>query len=88
MRFPAHDRDTVARQLAEAGVQTVVHYPIPIHLQKAYAELGLKAGTFPCARTDSRSTIAGGDVRFGTVSIQSVAMCAVCNISNAQMIEP
>ena len=47
VRFPAHDRDTVAKKLLEAGVQTVIHYPIPIHRQKAYADLGYPAGAFP-----------------------------------------
>jgi len=57
VRFPAHDRDTVARKLADAGVQTVVHYPIPIHLQKAYAEMGLKAGAFPNAEAAAKSIL-------------------------------
>ena len=57
VRLPAHDRDVVARRLTEAGVQTVVHYPIPIHLQKAYAELGLKAGAFPQAEQAARSIL-------------------------------
>jgi len=47
VRFPGHDRDTVAKKLLEAGVQTVIHYPIPIHRQKAYADLGYPAGAFP-----------------------------------------
>ena len=38
-------------------VQTVVHYPIPIHLQKAYAELGYKAGAFPNAEKAAQSIL-------------------------------
>ncbi len=57
VRFPAHDRDTIAKKLGEAGVQTVVHYPIPIHLQKAYAELGYRAGTFPNAERAAKSIL-------------------------------
>lgn len=57
IRLPAHDRDTVAKKLLEAGVQTVVHYPIPIHLQKAYAELGYQAGAFPNAEAAARSIL-------------------------------
>lgn len=57
VRFPAHDRDAVAKKLGEDGIQTVVHYPIPIHLQKAYAELGYPAGTFPCAEAAARSIL-------------------------------
>ena len=35
--------------LGEAGVQTGVHYPIPIHMQPGYADLGYAAGDFPMA---------------------------------------
>ena len=34
-------------RLAEAGVQTGVHYPIPVHLQPAYVDLGYRRGDFP-----------------------------------------
>lgn len=57
VRFPEYDRDTIARKLGDAGIQTVVHYPIPIHLQKAYAELGYKAGAFPNAEAAARSIL-------------------------------
>lgn len=57
VRFPGHDRDAVAQRLLAAGVQTVVHYPIPIHRQKAYAELGHQAGAFPRAEEAARSIL-------------------------------
>ncbi|HVT72650.1 MAG TPA: DegT/DnrJ/EryC1/StrS family aminotransferase [Lacunisphaera sp.] len=57
VRFPRHDRDVVAQKLLERGVQTVVHYPVPIHRQKAYAGLGYAAGTFPCAEEAARSIL-------------------------------
>lgn len=57
VRFPAHDRDTVAQRLLADGIQTVVHYPIPIHRQKAYAEMGLKEGTFPHSEQAARSIL-------------------------------
>ena len=57
VRFPAHDRDAVATALLARGVQTVVHYPIPIHRQKAYAELGYAAGAFPAAEQAARSIL-------------------------------
>lgn len=41
------DRDLVQRRLAENGVQTGIHYPIPVHLQEACADLGYRAGDFP-----------------------------------------
>ena len=41
-------RDALAADLAERGVGTLVHYPIPLHLQPAFAGLG-RAGEFPVA---------------------------------------
>ena len=35
------------RQLGEAGIGTMIHYPIPPHLQPAYAEMNYLCGSFP-----------------------------------------
>jgi dTDP-4-amino-4,6-dideoxygalactose transaminase len=44
-------RDAWRERLSDAGVQTGVHYPIPVHLQPAYRDLGYAAGAFPvCER--------------------------------------
>jgi dTDP-4-amino-4,6-dideoxygalactose transaminase len=45
----ADDRDGLRQHLAENGVATGLHYPVPLHLQPAYAELGYRAGDFPVA---------------------------------------
>jgi dTDP-4-amino-4,6-dideoxygalactose transaminase len=42
-------RDALREHLRAAGVQTGVHYPVPIHLQPAYQDLGYKPGDFPNA---------------------------------------
>jgi dTDP-4-amino-4,6-dideoxygalactose transaminase len=42
-------RDALAAFLAERGIGTLVHYPIPPHLQGAYRDLGHAAGAFPVA---------------------------------------
>jgi dTDP-4-amino-4,6-dideoxygalactose transaminase len=42
-------RDALAAGLHERGVGTLVHYPIPLHLQPAFASLGGKKGDFPVA---------------------------------------
>jgi dTDP-4-amino-4,6-dideoxygalactose transaminase len=42
-------RDELKKFLEDNGVGCAVHYPIPLHLQKAYAHLGHKAGDFPVA---------------------------------------
>lgn len=40
-------RDQLKEVLAGQGIETMVHYPTPPHLQKAYGELGLSEGAFP-----------------------------------------
>lgn len=40
-------RDELQKSLTEAGVGTMIHYPIPPHLQPAYSGLGYKKGDFP-----------------------------------------
>jgi dTDP-4-amino-4,6-dideoxygalactose transaminase len=42
-------RDTLQKQLADAGIATGVHYPTPLPLQPAYAHLGHRPGDFPVA---------------------------------------
>jgi dTDP-4-amino-4,6-dideoxygalactose transaminase len=42
-------RDDLAKHLLQAGIETGIHYPKPIHLQTAYADLGHKKGDFPRA---------------------------------------
>jgi dTDP-4-amino-4,6-dideoxygalactose transaminase len=41
------DREAFQAQLAEAGIGTAIHYPIPLHQQKAYQHLGYSTGDFP-----------------------------------------
>jgi len=43
----ASRRDGLRSHLTQCGIGTQLHYPIPIHLQPAYAELGLGEGAFP-----------------------------------------
>ena len=44
------DRDGLQAHLAEAGIGTLIHYPIPPHMQQAYAGLGLAPDALPLAR--------------------------------------
>lgn len=43
----SEDRERLIAQLQEAGIGTGIHYPIPLHLQKAYASLNYRVGDFP-----------------------------------------
>ena len=43
------ERERVQQQLADAGIGTGIHYPIPLHLSKAYESLFLRPGDFPVA---------------------------------------
>ena len=51
------DRDGLQRRLAEQGVATLIHYPVPPHLQPAYAELGYGPGDFPIAEAMHREVL-------------------------------
>jgi dTDP-4-amino-4,6-dideoxygalactose transaminase len=43
------DRDRIQKDLAAAGIGTGIHYPVPLHLTKAYEVLGFRPGDFPVA---------------------------------------
>ena len=72
IRTPAGVRDALRDHLAGRGVETGIHYPVPLHLQPAYSFLGHRAGDFPvseeaCATVLSLPVHAGlsdGDADF------------------------
>lgn len=43
------NRDDVVEALKQMGISTGLHYPIPLHLQKAYGHMGLAVGLYPVA---------------------------------------
>jgi len=49
-----NERDELQKYLSENGVDSGLHYPIPLHLQEAYEELGYSAGEFPVAEKDTK----------------------------------
>jgi dTDP-4-amino-4,6-dideoxygalactose transaminase len=51
------DRDALREHLAEVGVATALHYPVPLHLQPAYADLGHRLGDFPVAEAAARKIV-------------------------------
>ena len=50
-------RDRLQRSLAEEGIGTLIHYPVPPHLQPAYAELGIGEGSFPITEQIHREVL-------------------------------
>ncbi|BCD60631.1 MULTISPECIES: DegT/DnrJ/EryC1/StrS aminotransferase family protein [unclassified Nitratiruptor] len=48
------NRDEVCKKLNEKGIPTAIHYPKPLHLQKAFSNLGYKLGDFPVAEKVSQ----------------------------------
>ncbi len=51
------ERNGLMAHLAAAGIGTGIHYPVPLHLQKAYKPLGYQAGDFPVAEKLSREIL-------------------------------
>ena len=45
--YSTDNREALMAALKDAGIGTGIHYPIPLHLQKAYASLNYKPGDFP-----------------------------------------
>jgi dTDP-4-amino-4,6-dideoxygalactose transaminase len=41
------DRDSLRDHLTQRGIETGLHYPVPLHMQEAYASLGYRVGDFP-----------------------------------------
>lgn len=51
------NREKFEKYLEENGIGTVIHYPIPPHLSKAYEYLGYKKGDFPIAERYAETVI-------------------------------
>jgi len=53
----AADRDGLQRALGSEGIQTAVHYPLPIYLMPAYTDARYKAGDFPVAEASAGTVL-------------------------------
>ena len=51
------DRDELQRMLQAEGIQTGLHYPVPVHLQRAHADLGYRQGDFPVSEAAAREVL-------------------------------
>jgi dTDP-4-amino-4,6-dideoxygalactose transaminase len=73
-------RDKIKEQLAAEGVGSAIYYPIPLHLQKAFASLGYKEGDFPVSESLARgvlsipmySELTDEDVRYVAEALRKV----------------
>jgi dTDP-4-amino-4,6-dideoxygalactose transaminase len=74
-------REGLQRCLQANGVQTGIHYPIPVHLQPAYADLGYRAGDFPQSERAARQVLSlpmfpeltNVQIEFVAAAVQSAA---------------
>lgn len=51
------DRDNLRKSLSANGIETGIHYPVPLHRQPAYHHLGLPEGSLPVAEEASRTIL-------------------------------
>ena len=51
------NRDLVVEAMKAKGIGVLIHYPIPLHLQEAYAELGYKPGNFPVSEAIAQNIL-------------------------------
>lgn len=52
------NRDQLRDKLKDAGIATEIYYPVPLHLQKCYSDLGYKKGDLPRSEESAEGTIA------------------------------
>ena len=76
------DRDAIVKRLSEAGIPTAIHYPVPLHLQPAFAGFGYRPGDFPMAEKVAKRVMSlpmGPDL--GEADQEQIAMAVkqACN---------
>jgi dTDP-4-amino-4,6-dideoxygalactose transaminase len=68
------------QKLTEAGIGTLIHYPVPPHLSGAYADAGFKSGAFPIAEQLSQTVLS---LPMGPHLTKEHAAAAVAEVNKA-----
>lgn len=71
-------RDALQARLLEDGVETKVHYPIPIHLQRAAAALGYRKGDFPVAERQADRSLTLPNYQELTEDQKQLVVSSIC----------
>src|SRR5215475_4396319 len=79
------DREALQAALTEVGIGTGIHYPIPLHLQKAYADLGYKRGDFPVTEQVAGEIVSLPMYPQMTLEQQDYVVGKVCEILAARV---
>jgi dTDP-4-amino-4,6-dideoxygalactose transaminase len=58
IRVRKGSRDALRQHLADAGIDTGIYYPLPLHLQECFADLGGKPGDLPVSEEAARTCVA------------------------------
>jgi dTDP-4-amino-4,6-dideoxygalactose transaminase len=72
-------RDTVLKRLHEAGIEAGVHYPVPLHRQRAYEHLAVPAGALP--ETEASAARVLSLPLYAEMSVEMVERCAATLLS-------